>query len=138
MRYFYPVLAILLACVSFALGKPERKDPTPKTEQVIPSLAGETNWGLLEQDGRFITISGHPQWYASGYVRKDGKVELVWRLVSTGESCPALYTVRADGSLSGMWGYAKNGVRIDDEGLLVGDDLSGDTTYRVHPAPEID
>lgn len=85
----------------------------------VPPLPGKTNWGNITQAGRNFTIKGHASWEAEGRFRDDGKVVIIWTLLSTKECCPGVY--EWDGiDLIGVWGYAGM-VFIDEAGELQGE-----------------
>ena len=66
-------------------------------------LAGETNWGTVEQVGRVIHFRGHPIWEATGCVRADGKLLLTW-MHRDGSKALSLYTIKGK-VVVGQWGW---------------------------------
>jgi hypothetical protein len=111
----------LFAGLSFSvLAKPERKSPdpkpTPKKEQPPPDLRMQSNWGEIQQSGNSLTITGHSHWSAVGTILKNGKVAIVWELLSDGRRAPGLYSW--DGvELKGEWNYLENVIVEDDASL---------------------
>lgn len=107
---------LLFTCVVSA--KPERKappsakQPTPK---VVPVIAGESAWGSIAQIGRKVHVSGHPMWEADGVIRKDGKLYVVWTLLSDGRQAPGLYTIQDDGEIKGSWTWEAEEVETEGE-----------------------
>ena len=126
------LFALLLSTVTASPGRnlpPPIKQPQPPA---IIDLSGETNWGTLVQTGRQIRITGHDQWEAIGQIRADGRVTIIWTMLSDGSVCPGVYDIRKeDGALIGTWGHASQGVTIGDDGSLIGQRLIDDVTYRI-------
>ncbi len=102
--------------------------PAREENAKAPDLNMESNWGTVKQDGPNIAIGGHAHWTASGEIRKDGKVYLMWQTVASGEFAPALYEVK-DGAMVGKWGWLKD-VEFDDDGNITGE-LCDDTISKV-------
>ncbi len=121
-----------LATIGFIAAKP---DKTPPKSVPVPDLShlGETNWGEFKQDGRKLTLRGNSHWEADGEIRKDGKVWLVWTLLSDGKRAPGLYDVK-DKTLVGLWAYGED-VTIEDDGTVTGLRF-GDQIYRRMPGAE--
>jgi hypothetical protein len=116
--------ATLIATV-LIIASPERPDikPSPKAAPLpIPDLSGLTNWGLMEQSGRQLRLTGHPVWEAVGNIKANGEVYLLWTLLSNGQPAPSLYKV-VEGihgkELHGNWNYAEN-VTVDKDGKIEG------------------
>lgn len=112
---------LLASLVTFADAKP---DKTPPKVPVVPSLGMYSNWGLITQDGRKLTIEGHPTWTATGEVRKDGSVYLVWELNADGRRGMGVYRVvpSEDGKsleLHGQWGWGDE-CELDADGSIKG------------------
>lgn len=121
--------AVLLTC-SFAAAKPVRQSPKPPPAKVeaVPDLAYESQWGVITQTGKILSIDGHPQWCATGHIREDGKVWILWTDLASGIPCPGVYEVKA-GELHGVWGRAEN-VTVEKDGSLSGFTM-GDTIRRL-------
>lgn len=112
----FTLLAALLISVA-AFAKPDI--PAPPTKKTTLNLSADTNWGKLTHAGNVISIKGHPQWDAEGYVRADGSVYLLWTLKSTNAPAPAVYKI-VDRELRGSWGYSHE-VRVEPDGSLSGE-----------------
>lgn len=93
--------------------------PLPPGTPKLPDLAGESNWGVVTQKGRDIAIGGHPCWNASGEIRPDGKVHVIWIQNADGRIGRGMYTV--DGKdLTGHWGWDDQ-VEVSETGEIAGD-----------------
>jgi hypothetical protein len=119
-----PCLCAKGYCHCFETAAPDK--PGPKEQPAIPDLAGETNWGLLRQNGSQLDISGCPSWSASGQINKDGTVSLLWHQLDdrqpTGRTAPSHYTIFPD-RLEGRWAYSED-VTVNKDGTLEGPTLS--------------
>lgn len=138
MRWIVPLL--LFATFADATPVPKYKPPiVPEKKeavQVVPDLAaiiGTSNYGIVTQRGREVFFSGHPTWEASGVIRDDGTLLLIWTIVNSGAVCPGVYRLE-DGQLTGHWGYAES-VTIEPDGSLSGSKNS-ERLYRVDPPVE--
>ncbi len=122
--------AILFALIltASAWAKPAREAP-----KKAPSLPTESNWGTFTQDGPRVSLDGHRDWSASGLVRKDGRLELLWLELATGRTAPSVYRLE-DGKAFGLWGWSLDS-HVDEAGDLVGD-TRVDTIYSTAPAKE--
>lgn len=121
------IFGLWLGLIMVAMAAPARDIPNK-----LPDIAGETNWGTLSQvgDGRKITITGNAHWEATGEIRKDGSVYVLWILTETGQPAPGVY--RIDGTdLIGVWGWSNN-VTHEADGTLTGA-LMEDTIRKVEP-----
>lgn len=120
------LLALIVALLtSIAFATPDRPDAKkiPRPEFRYPDLAGAANpsvWGKLHFDRQSgaLVIEGHPHWDATGQIRPDGKMQLLWT-TKDGRPAPGVYEIGKDGILSGQWGYAED-VDIDDGGAITG------------------
>lgn len=135
MRHLLAALALWLVASAISLAKPlppprvKPKEPPP----VNLPLAGPTNWGHLEQTGRLFTLIGDHTWSASGQIRADGKIEILWLTNGDGRQAPALYDLMPDGTLVGVWGW-EGDCEILGNGRIVGTTFP-DTIRSVKPAP---
>lgn len=134
-----PLSALLLCGVvcSLSFSKPA---PPPRVKPKEPPavnlpLVGPTNWGHLEQTGRLFTLIGDHTWSASGQIRTDGKIEVLWLTNGDGRQAPALYDLMPDGTLQGLWGW-QGDCEILGNGRIVGD-VRPDTIKSVKPAPPV-
>jgi len=113
------LLSLALWIVGSASAKPRppvvKKDPPAPPATLI--LCGPTNWGEFSQVGRQVAISGHASWTFAGEIRPDGRIQGVWALDGYEDVANAIYTIQADGSLYGWWGW---GLEILPNGQLVG------------------
>lgn len=124
-------LVMIVALCVMGSAAPDRQAPNlPMPEKVnIPELpTGETNWGLLVQKELDFTIDEHPQWLATGTIRADGKVTILWVWRDTGREAPGFYKL-TNGKLVGWWGY-KDMIQLDETGWLRGGQIYSDVTYR--------
>lgn len=134
MRTLFTILAALLiasvADTKPAPDKPPPKVPPKKTDSPppLPVLPANTNWGKLTQSGRDFQLKGHPVWEGVGRIREDGRVFILWTLLSSGDPCPGVYDWQ-DGELRGHWGFADN-VQITPQGEIVGS-IQQDRTHAV-------
>lgn len=114
------VWAAVMLSIAIASPRPSKKAPEKKEElkkDTVPELpTGETNWGRLTQAGKNFELSGHPNWDGRGFIREDGKIQILWTWKATGEACPGVYDF-VDGLLVGAWGHGSD-VRFDDRGNL--------------------
>lgn len=92
------VLAVLVLIAAILHAKPARPVMPPVGEgktikaghKALPDLAWTCQFGTISQYGKTLEITGDASWTASGEIREDGKVRLVW--VSGGRAAHALYT----------------------------------------------
>ncbi len=104
----------LTICI-YAFAKPDRREPQPK-EKPVPNIAGPSQFGLIVQNGRKVKINGHERWFVDvGEIRKDGTLLVEWVHRDTGKVAIGLYTINADGSIRGSWGWGEN-VTEDGQG----------------------
>lgn len=102
---------------------------------ILPSGTVDTNYGQMTVAGKTITITGNPHWTATGMVRADGAVQLIWTEVETQRLAISVYKV-IDNRMVGTWGYVGNvkitksgdleaepGAILDDDELAVDDDV---------------
>lgn len=126
----FAVLHVAAWFIAAAVSKPIR--PEPKTAEpkapAVQSLAMESNWGTVSQDGQVIRIDGHPQWTATGTIRADGSILVFWTFTVDGRIAPGVYHVK-DGELVGVWGY---GCTVEPDGTLAGP-TSPDRIYKIMP-----
>lgn len=120
-------IAIFALCVGILCAAAPVPPNAPPQSKQMPAMEGVTNWDTWIydlKDRTKFTIEGHPQWTASGEVRKDGSVLVLWEMCSDGRRGPGVYKVKAK-SLEGAWGW--------DDKVIVEDDgsLSGQTMYDV-------
>lgn len=123
---------VTITAIATISAKPDRPDAEPKKKDEppkIPSVAGETNWGKIEQFGSAIRISGNASWEAAtGEVFIDGRVVVRWVCLSDGRR-PAFGVYKLVGvDLVGHWGWETD-CRIDDAGELTGS-RSTETLWR--------
>lgn len=141
MRTIACLVAVLVSAV--AIGKPTNpnavkpivpiKSPSDLGIERIRNMEGPTNWGWLCVDGRSFTLEGHVRWKATGYVRADGVIVIMW--VDTDNTlAPGTYRLHEKG-LIGEWGHAHES-RISEDGKLEGV-RRGDALFNVLP-PEPD
>lgn len=123
-------MRLTLSCVVLCMvahSPAQEKQKYPDLGQFSPS-----NWGTVTfapESGQF-TFDGHPQWFAVGHVRKDGRIFILWTLRATDEPCPGVYDM-VDGNWTGKWGHSSS-CQIDGDGNLVGTVMS-DSIYKVEP-----
>ncbi len=101
------MLAIILASLISFTPPPnaEQLKPVPKVKPAFPNISGKSFWGMVEQKGKTITISGHADWSASGEFRPDGKIFLTW-LHSDGRVGISVYEINLDHvGIHGQWGW---------------------------------
>ena len=83
-----------------------------------PDIAGASQWGTIEVKGRVVTIDGHEIWRATGRIRDDGRLQVLWVHCRLGTTGHGVYKI--DGrSLIGRWGLVTD-ASVDDAGELVG------------------
>lgn len=119
MRYLF--LALALSCVASASAKPA---PTPREQpkvepQATLILCGQTNWGEFSQTAKQVSITGHASWTFAGEIRPDGRIQGVWACDGNNSYAVAVYSIQADGSLAGQWGWESNAVILGN-GNIVG------------------
>lgn len=129
--------ATLFGLSVYAIAKPDR--PTPKKEMplVLPDLTGPSVWGFIEHDKsdkRKFVVTGNDRWDATGEIRKDGSILVMWRQLSDGKPAPGLYKLHGDGSITGMWGWGE-GVTVDGKGVIHG--LDSRDTLRAARKPDL-
>ena len=125
------MLSQLTVCLMLVAGQEKPKQEFPDLAKLCP-----TNWGKVLYDRKTgkIVLHGHETWDAIGHVRKDGKVLVVWRLLSDKDKTgPGLYDVQEDGTLKGVWGWYGE-VFFDADGNLHGE-TKDDRIFRVEPMP---
>lgn len=129
------IMGLCLCLAAVPLPGADRDQP------MLPDLAGESNWGMVTQEGRKLEINGHKEWTATGEIRDDGTVLLEWIKVKDGRYCPGVYKVEGR-DLQGMWGY-QGEIHFDEAGAIQGV-LYKDRTYKVKqgqpplPVPGVD
>jgi len=133
MRTLAVSLALCVAAIAIAkpLPPPRVKDKSPPAVNL--PMAGPTNWGHLEQTGKLFTLIGDHTWSASGKIRADGKIEILWLTNGDGRQAPGLYDLMPNGTLQGLWGWDGD-VEILGNGQIVGD-TRPDVIRSVKPAP---
>lgn len=104
----------------------------PKTPAKLPDLAGPSNWGQVAQDGRKLIIYGHPHWSATGEIRVDGTVLLLWTLTESGRTGPGVYRVVAGDAGADLVGGDE--VELTEDGSLKGT-THGDRTFKLQIEP---
>lgn len=122
--------------VFFSAYPPDRP-ALDKKDKPVPQIAGPSFWGLIEQNGKKIKIDGDPKWYvATGEIRADGKLFVLWIHREDGRVGPGLYTLNQDGSITGHWAWGDaQGVEVDDKGNWRG--LNQPDTIRYPPMPDL-
>lgn len=138
------VLALLLITPIALIAKPTNPKAAPPAVapksasdlsiERIRSMEGPTNWGWLCADGRNFTLEGHIRWKATGYVRSDGVIVIMWVDITDDCLAPGTYRLHEKG-LVGEWGHSHES-RIGDDGKLEGV-RRGDAVFNVLP-PEPD
>lgn len=101
------MMVLLLAAIIAPPCSPRETHP-----QFPPDISGACNWGVVTQRQRDFRIDGNPQWVATGKIRPDGKLLVIWVHVSDGRIAAGLYTLGKDGSIRGRWGWADD-VQLD-------------------------
>ncbi|HZZ77187.1 MAG TPA: hypothetical protein VFE62_01630 [Gemmataceae bacterium] len=92
------IAAIIVLAAAASPDRPLKdKQKSDKKAEALPDLRGETSWGTLTQDGANFTIEGNDRWKCVGTIRKDGKAQVIWTLLSSGEACPAVYEIKTGG-----------------------------------------
>lgn len=122
------ILTVYLGAVHL-WATPDKTPPKTASPKALPMLAGPTNWGIITQSGRDLTISIHPRWNAVGKIREDGSVYLRW-IESDGREGHGVYQVIGQ-ELHGKWNYTDR-CTVEPDGSLKGDTF-GD---RVFPTKE--
>lgn len=126
MRLFALRLLVLAAVAAIAVavlhGKPTRPTDPPKMPETVPKIpdvSGQSNWGMVSQAGRTLTVFGSSTWEApTGELLEDGRVVLRWWNIT--EQRPAIGLYKLVGrDFVGHWGW-DNEVEIGDDGELVG------------------
>ena len=98
-KAFLPLIVFFLFLL---LLVPTRPNPH---EEKIPNIAGETNWGMIEQQGNKFTIHGNPFWNGDGTIDKDGKIYINWFNLPDGIPAEGVYQLK-DGQMHGYWDYS--------------------------------
>lgn len=125
VAYIVAILPLMVVCV------PDKSPSPPPPPPEIPQIAGECQYGTIEQFGRKVSISGDT-WDAIGEIRSNGRTMfLLWTLKSSGRPAPSVYKF-PDGKITGLWGYGEDAI-VDDEGELHGRNLQSDTIHRKEP-----
>lgn len=130
-RLTFAALVAFTVAAALLHAKPDRPaitQPEPKPP-AIPVLVTNTNWGVLTQTGRKFTIYGHECWEATGEIRKDGSVLVLWYNYDRARFAPGVYTIKKDGEMHGEWNFDSD-AEIDENGKIVGRTVS-DWIYRV-------
>lgn len=120
----------LLVLFAFTPDRPDLPKSKAK-ENPVPFIGGHTNWGFLEhdqKDPRKFTITGHSHWEAVGEIRPDGKVFILWTMLSDGRRAPGVYRIEGR-DLHGQWAFGEN-VEVQEDGSLKGF-LHDDVTYKL-------
>ena len=132
MRTILAVLAfVFLSAIADTKPVTKPKEQPKKAERPqLPMLPINTNWGKLTQSGREFRLTGHPIWEGVGRIREDGRVFILWTLLSTGDPCPGVYDWQ-EGELRGYWGFSGD-VQINARGEIEGA-VVRDVTHAVDP-----
>lgn len=119
MRYLLAALTLWFVASASAKPTPSpREKPKPEPAATL-ILCGPTNWGEFSQVGRQVSISGHRSWTFAGEIRPDGRIQGVWACEGQEGVAYAVYSIQADGSLFGQWGW-ESGAIILGNGNIVG------------------
>lgn len=110
---------VLLLLALLAPDRPPPKAP-PEPDPPVPNIAGISNWGTIEQEGRSFVILGHAVWSATGRIEPDGKIKITWLMNADGKEAPGEYRIRDDGAIVGKWNYLEN---VPQSGLWMDDVL---------------
>lgn len=78
--------------------------PIPREEQNsdLPDLSMKSNYGVITQNGRDLSINGHQYWQAYGQIREDGRVYLFWTTTEGTQKWHGVYQVKSCPRLGGI------------------------------------
>ncbi len=134
----FQVLLIAILCMAPVFAKPTKPAPKQDVQKVAPKikLEGATNWGNFQALGdKQFTLDDHPSWFGVGQIRPDGKVTVIWTLRATEQVGPGVYTIQADGTLKGIWGWAHD-TKLEENGELTGN-VREDSVHPVEPEEDL-
>ena len=132
-------LATTLSMAALTTDAAPAPRPDPKPPEVrkrlppdIAAMLGESNFGTVTQRGSEVFFSGHSSWEASGRIRADGTILLVWTLPGSQTLHLGVYQI-VNGELHGHYGRDEN-VTIEPDGSLSGR-TNSERLYRVKVPP---
>lgn len=133
MRYLFLALTLWFVGSATAKPLPPQREKPKKEPAATLILCGPTNWGEFFQVGRQVSISGNPSWTFAGEIRPDGRIQGVWACEGQEGVAYAVYSIQADGSLFGQWGWESVAIILGN-GNIVGT-VNDERIYREHREP---